>query len=294
MRCNGCGAKVGSDILQKVLDDLLPSLSTNSPADDTAVVNLPARELVQSVDQINAIVDDPWLLGRIATLHAISDVITLDAQLHSAQVLITLKEGSDAVVERDLRLMMGGVLSALSQEGADLIGGHTTQGSDMSIGLVVNATRKNTADAGSAVASGAGTETVQKGDAIILTKALGVGTLFAALMQTTARGDDVMSAIKSMTLSNVGAAQILRQQGSKAMTDVTGFGLLGHLQRLLKGVQFDSELSRDMQGQPAAQVYLDQVPWLPGVVALSEQGFRSSLFSQNHAAVSSVQVAEQL
>ena len=274
MRCNGCGAKVGSDVLQKVLDDVLPAIHG-----DAAVVHLPSRQLVQSVDQINAIVDDPWLLGRIAALHAISDVITLDAQLHSAQVLVTLKEASDSVLERDLRLMMSGVVSALTDEGCDLMGGHTTQGPEMSIGLVVNATRRTDDDnAGSS------------GDAIILTKAIGIGTVFAALMQTGARGQDVMLAIESMTLSNKTAAEILRRHGSRAITDVTGFGLLGHLQRLLQGVQFQTAPSTETSGSPAAQLFLDQIPLLSGAHELSSEGYRSSLYTQNHAAVSSVQI----
>ncbi|MFK7994360.1 MAG: selenide, water dikinase SelD, partial [Granulosicoccus sp.] len=207
MRCRGCGAKVSGQILQRVLEELMPEnnagdrLSHWSPAGDTAVVDLPSKRLVQSVDQINAIIDDPYLLGRIAALHAISDVITLNASLHSAQVLLTLPEASAAITQRDLRLMMSGILCALTEESCALIGGHTTQGPDMSIGLAINATLDS---------SRTDTEReslqVNAGDALVLTKALGVGTLFAGLMQGKARGADVMAATASMLKSNRHAA----------------------------------------------------------------------------------------
>lgn len=296
MRCRGCGAKVGSDVLQRVLNDLATqypqrqTLAQWSPAGDTAVVDLPSVRLVQSVDQINAIVDDPYLLGRIAALHAISDVITLDATVHSAQVLATLPDASERVVERDLRLLMRGVMSALVEEKCALIGGHTTQGADMSVGFVINASmlpnEPDTSDIEPVVLH------VQSGDALVLTKPLGIGTLFSGLMQTIARGDDVSAAIDSMLKSNRQSAEILRSHGSVAMTDVTGFGLLGHLQRLLQGLRIgnkDSAVSRDAM-VPGVTIALEQVPLFSGALALSRQGCRSSLWQQNSVAFTDVSV----
>ena len=284
MRCRGCGAKVGNDLLQSVLNELLPVSSSHcsdawSPAGDAAVVDLPGQRLVQSVDQINALVDDPWLLGRIAALHAISDVVTLNANVHSAQVILALPEASDRLVARDLRLLMQGILTALDEEHCELIGGHTTQGADMSVGLVVNAVMPTTNTADTENDSKA--SKIQAGDVLILSKALGVGTLFAALMKSRAYGPDVASAIHSMLLSNRLASTILRQHDSRAMTDITGFGLLGHLQNLLRGLNAaqiapDSELSA-----PGAELLLDQIPLMTGALELSRQGCKSSLYTQN-------------
>ena len=294
MRCRGCGAKVGSDVLQRVLDDLalqhpqVQTLTQWSPAGDTAVVDLPSTHLVQSVDQINAIVDDPYLLGRIATLHAISDVVTLDATVHSAQVLLTLPEASEQVVERDLRLLMSGVLSALAEESCILIGGHTTQGSDMSVGLAINASVS--IDKRGTTAASPAELRVRPGDALILTKPLGIGTLFAGLMQGVARGDDVSAAIDSMLKSNRVSAETLRSHGSVAMTDVTGFGLLGHLQRLLNGLRIhDGDPAADHNARmPGATIALTQVPVFKGALALNRQGCRSSLWQQNSVAFNDV------
>ncbi len=282
MLCRGCGAKVGDAILQGVLETLSGSESDTrsinacslqlSPAEDTAVVDLPATRLVQSVDHINAIVDDPYLLGRIAALHAISDVITLNATVHSAQVIITLPEAFDNVIERDLRLLMSGVVEALSAESCALIGGHTTQGSQLSVGLVVNATMD-------APQPSLSTDIpLNSGHTLVLTKALGVGILFAALEQAAARGSDVTQAIESMLLSNTQAAKILREHGCTAMTDVTGFGLIGHLKRLLQGMS-GNELPC------GAALSLEKIPLLAGARSLSQAGYQSSLWGQNKKAL---------
>lgn len=282
MRCRGCGAKVGDDVLQRVLDDLLPACAENSattqwsPAGDTAVIDLPDTRLVQSVDQINAIVDDPYLLGRIAALHAMSDVITLDTKVHSAQVLLTLPEASEQVVERDLRLIMTGLLSVLEEESCLLVGGHTAQGSDMSVGLTINA---NLNESDKNASSGA--PVVAPGDALIMTKAIGVGCLFAGLMQGIAHGRDISAAIDSMLIGNRRAAQILRRHGCVGMTDVTGFGMLGHLQRLLNGLCLDIPGDSTGKAKPGITLALDKVSLLPGALSLSQHGCRSSLWPQN-------------
>ncbi|MFK7858745.1 MAG: selenide, water dikinase SelD [Granulosicoccus sp.] len=295
MRCRGCGAKVGSEILQRVLTGLIQKdtaddiLSQWSPAGDTAVVDLPSQRLVQSVDQINAIVDDPFLLGRIAALHALSDVVTLNATLHSAQVLLTLPEANETVTERDLKLMMSGILSALSEESCALIGGHTTQGPDMAIGLAINATMDNASEATTA---GREFVRVHEGDALILTKALGIGTLFAGLMQGSARGPDIAAAITSMLQSNSLAADILRHHGSLAMTDVTGFGLIGHSSRLLAGVRMQASKAKVTSDVPGVDIFLSDIPFLDGACELSRQGCRSSLWEQNSIAYANACIEE--
>jgi len=172
-------------------------------------------------------------------------------------------------------------LSALKTESCKLIGGHTSQGADMSIGLAINATIAAThaATHGASDITNAGPK-VQTGDALILTKALGIGTLFAGLMQGKTPGADISKAISSMLKSNRPAATIFRQHGSTAMTDITGFGLLGHLDRLLTGVS------------AGATIALHNVPFLPGAQALSQVGCKSSLWTQNSIAYSNATIDE--
>lgn len=283
MQCRGCGAKVGASVLERVLSHLRVnrqdnSVSALSPAGDTAVLELPGKTLVQSIDLVNAIVDDPYLLGRIAALHALSDVVTVDAMVHSAQVIATVPAGTELVVERDLKLLMSGLLEALDAEQCQLVGGHTVEGDELSLGVVVNAllNEDNSAETTRRKAG------VRAGDALILTQPLGIGTVFAGLMQGRTRGPDVGKAQAHMLTSNRPAADILRSAGSNYMTDVTGFGLLGHLQRLLDGLQV------------GALVRTSTVPTLPGVLQLAEQGVRSSLWPENRQVLDSMSVSAHL
>ena len=281
MRCKGCGAKVSSRVLDRVIDslniiqrdDVLHGLST---AADTATVRVPSGVLVQSVDQIDAIVDDAYLLGRIAALHALSDVVTVDAVPHSAQVLVTLPSATEAILERDLQWLMFGLVEALNEEGCALIGGHTTQGDELSVGVVVNALLNNPTDESKSMAQ------CVDGDVLILTQAIGIGTLFAGLMQSQAYGRDISAALEDMTHSNRIASEVMREHGAVAMTDVTGFGLLGHLERMLRGA------SRSH----GAQVQLATVPMMRGALDLAIKGVRSTLWPANSRVLSQVILPE--
>lgn len=290
MRCRGCGSKVGEPVLERVLNHVRENLqglspTSLSPAGDTAVLALPGSTLVQSVDHVNAIVDDPYLLGRIAAVHALSDVVTVNANVHSAQVIVTVPSGTEAIVERDLKLLMTGLLEALQQEQCTLAGGHTVEGDELSLGVVVNAVlneeKPQRRDSTSASLSGGGdwpdsadnerggSAGVSTGDVLILTQPLGIGALFAGLMQGRTRGPDISDALQQMLQSNRPAADVLRTAGSRFMTDVTGFGLLGHLHRLLDGLH------------KGAQLHSSAVPVLPGALPLAEQGVRSSMWPEN-------------
>ena len=268
MRCRGCGAKVGVQVLEETLaalpgrprDDVLAGFETGG---DAALLDTGGHLLLQSVDQLDAIVDDPWLFGRIATLHAVSDVLTGSATVHSVQALATLPAAHERVTRRDLEQLMHGVLDALSDGDVALVGGHTAEGEGLALGLVVNALRER---------DGAPPQEVGPGNALVLTQAIGVGTLFAALMRTRARGVDVQRALDVMSTSNRAAAEILRAHGAKAMTDVTGFGLAGHLRTLLRG-----SASR-------ARLDVAAVPLLPGAFAAAEAGVHSSAWpASGHA-----------
>ena len=266
MHCRGCGAKVGDTILDAVLSgDDMPSMNKSmSPAADVAVIEPMPTRWIQSIDQINAVVDDPYLLGKIATLHALSDVTTMPSVPHSALLAATLPQAVEKVAKRDLALLMKGVSEVLSSESMQLLGGHTTQGTELALGVVVNATLSNNALPINEVKS-----QIVAGQQLVLTQALGIGTLFRGLMEARTKGRDINAAIQAMLSSNRPAGEILRENGALAMTDVTGFGLLGHLQRLLKDLESGAEIS------------VESIPILSGAVDLAKQGVRSSLWTQN-------------
>ena len=284
MACKGCGAKVSGAVLDRVIASLevkgnAQVVSGHSDGADTAIVKLPVTSLVQSVDQLNAIIDDPYLLGKIAALHALSDVVTVNATPHSAQVIVSLPEASDVIAERDLQQVMTGLVEALNEEGCTLIGGHTTQANELSIGVVVNASYEDLEEG-----PDSSKQSFSDGDVLVMTKPLGIGTVFAGLMQQQANGQDVLTAIEAMQQSNQAAAQLLREHGAYAMTDVTGFGLLGHADRLLKS----------MHKQAGMLLSLEAVPLLPGALRLAQSGVRSSLWPSNSSLLEFIDIADDI
>lgn len=269
MRCNGCGAKIGDALLDRVMASMQITpvdgvLKGIAEAEDTAQFVTSGCAVVQSVDQLRMMVDDPYIFGKISAYHALSDVFTTDAIPHTAQVLVSLPLAGDAVTGRELSQVMLGVLDALNTQNCALIGGHTAEASDFSVGLVINALQ-----APSKQASTRETSTTMVGDCLILTKPIGIGVMLAGHMRALAKGLDVHNALDIMQQSNGVAGEIFSRYQSPLLTDVTGFGLLGHLHRLLRKTPW------------RGAIQLDRVPMLTGAFALTEIGVHSSLWRHN-------------
>ena len=274
MHCGGCGAKVGAHILHRVLRTLQPYPSEDvilglATPDDAAVIRPPADKLlVQSVDVFRALLDDPYVLGQIAAHHALSDLFAMHAQAHSALAIVTLPYASADIIARDLLQLMSGALNVLNQHQCALIGGHTSEGPELSIGFSVNGfaspqTLLNKSQ-------------LPLGHDLILTQGLGIGTLFAAHTQLKAQGLWIERAIQAMLQSNHDAATILSEHAATACTDVTGFGLLGHVLAMLQ------------TSAASATIQLSDLPLLPGAKACVQQGIYSTLQAQNQVAQSAI------
>jgi selenide,water dikinase len=267
MRCGGCGAKVGSTVLTRVMqrlpvgrrDDVL--IGIDAPDDATVLSVPPGRALVQSVDYFRAFLDDTYIFGRVAANHALGDLVAMGAEPQSALAIATVPYGRERVVEEDLYALLAGALSILEPAGAVLAGGHSSEGAELAFGLTVN----GLADLETLWRKGG----LAEGDALILTKPVGTGTLFAADMRAQARGRWIDEAITAMCLSNQEAGACLRRFGASACTDVTGFGLLGHLLEMTKASNVD------------AVVQLEAVPLLDGAAETVAAGILSSLQPQN-------------
>jgi selenide,water dikinase len=281
MRCGGCGSKVGSEILEQVLEKIHHQYGTaNSSgfehADDAALIRVPAgMELIQSIDHFRSFIDDPYLFGRIAANHALGDLHAMGVEAHSALVIANVVYGSEVKQSQDLFQLMSGVLETLLQNDTLLVGGHSGEASQMSCGLSVNGFARP-----EDLMLKAG---LQPGDQLILTRPLGSGVLFAADMQGKARGAWIDEALEQMLVSNRAAAACLRQFKASACTDVTGFGLAGHLFEMARASGCEVE------------VLLDQLPLYSGAANLAMRGIVSSLQPQNirirHSILESAELA---
>lgn len=265
MRCGGCGAKVGSSILQNVLSQLdiraNPDV-VNGLGDDAAIINCPPnRQWLQSVDFFRSFIDDPYLFGRIAAIHSLSDIYAMGGTPHSALVTAVIPYSSQPIMEEVLLHLMQGILSALNEDNTALIGGHSGEGPEVAVGLTVN----GILPPGSALKKSG----LMPGDSLILTKPIGSGVLLAANMAARCQGSWLDQATAYMLQSNRTAAAILRTHAAHSCTDITGFGLLGHLQEML------------IASQTSATVILDTVPVMEGAQSCSLQGIQSTLFQSN-------------
>lgn len=272
MYCAGCGSKVSSSVLERVLKRVYSDVpGASQPAsilvgleapDDGAVLELPPdRVLVQTIDYFPAIINDPFLFGQISTNHALSDLFAMGAQAQSALAIATIPHARAEVAEEILYQLLAGAVRVLREAGAVLIGGHTTEGDNLAFGLACNGLAE---PARLLRKSG-----LQPGQHLILTKPLGTGTLFAAQMQGQARAEWIDRAVATMLQSNQPAAECFLAHGATACTDITGFGLIGHLREMVRA------------SGVAVTLNLAAIPLLSGAFESANLGIVSSLQPQN-------------
>ncbi|WP_449314180.1 selenide, water dikinase SelD [Rhodobacter ferrooxidans] len=267
--CGGCGAKVGADALTTALASLpapaRPDVVSGA-GDDAAVLRCGDGFQVISTDHLRAFSHDPALMARICATHALGDIWAMGAAPQVALAQITLPRMSPRMQAETLREIMAAASEVFRAEGADVVGGHTATGAELTLGFTVTGLAKRILAKGGA----------RPGDALILTKPLGTGTILAAEMAGQRApglmlGEAVVAALASMTRSLGPDAAILTPQ-AHAMTDVTGFGLAGHLLEMLTA------------SNCAAEISLPAIPLLPGAEALAATGAASSLAPANRAA----------
>jgi selenide,water dikinase len=263
--CAGCGAKLGARGLAAGLAALpAPARAdiASAPGDDAAILRHGAGWQVATTDHLPAFTEDPVTFARIAAVHALGDVWAMGATPQAALATVILPRMTGEMAEATLAELLATAAEVFRAAGADLAGGHTTMGPQMTLGFAVT---------GLADSRPIGLGGARPGDALLLTKPLGSGTLLAAEMQGRARGADVAAALVEMARPQGAAAAALSH--ARAMTDVTGFGLAGHLLNICRA-----------SGTGAA-LALDALPLLPGAEALAAAGLRSTLWSENRAAL---------
>ena len=259
--CGGCGAKVGRTALTAALkplpggnrDDITPL-----PGDDAALLTTGGVQQVLSTDHLRALTDDPVVMTRIAAVHALGDIWAMGGAPQAATANLILPKLSPELQARSLREIMTAASGVMHEAGAEIAGGHTSLGDELTIGFTVTGLcpRPPITLAGA-----------KPGDALILTKPIGSGVIMAAEMAGEAEGAWVAGALQLMCRPQSRASRIL--QGAHAMTDVTGFGLVGHL----LGICEASGVSAGLNASA--------VPLMAGAAQLASRGIRSSLFPEN-------------
>jgi selenide,water dikinase len=272
MPCGGCAAKLGAAPLEAALarlpaapDDASVVFGLERP-DDAAAFRTRGGDLVlASVDGFRAFDGDAFLTGRIATQNALSDVYAKGGTPRHALALVTVEDGPAERMQARLHQVLAGIRHELDAAGVSLVGGHSTTGHELFVGLSVTGEMPEARPPWPNAA-------LRPGDRLVLTKALGTGVVMAADMRGLARSAWRIAAVRSMLRSNRDAALLGRRHDVASATDVSGFGLLGHLGEMLGAGDVDA--------------YLDpmQLPTLPGSLALLGRGLRSSLHAPNLAA----------
>ncbi|MFK7755129.1 MAG: selenide, water dikinase SelD, partial [Sedimentitalea sp.] len=263
--CGGCGAKVGRRALRGALaghagaarDDV-----RTLAGDDAALLITGGQRQVISTDHLRALSNDPVIMARLAALHALGDIWAMGAQPQAATASVILPRMSAALQQRTMGEIMHSASAVMAEAGAALVGGHSSVGSELTIGFTLTGLCANEP----ITLAGA-----RPGDVLILSKPIGSGVVMAGEMQGRAAGAWVAAALDMMGQSQKNAAHILAS--AHAMTDVTGFGLAGHLLNICEA------------SGVAATLNAGAVPLMEGALQLSQNAVRSSLFDENRALV---------
>lgn len=221
--------------------DLLVGLAV---ADDAAVYQLNNQQaVISTVDFFPPVVDDPYDFGAIAAANALSDIYAMGGQVLFAINLVAFPDNLDKAI---LQEILRGGAEKVAEAGGVIAGGHSVKDSEPKYGLAVTGliSPDRVKTKGGA----------QPGDALLLTKPLGVGVITTALKRGVAQPDHVQTAVTSMKTLNRQAAEAAQLSQAHAMTDITGFGLLGHAREMAQA------------GQVTFRFSLETLPWLPGTL----------------------------
>jgi selenide, water dikinase len=214
-------------------------------ADDAGVYRIsPEQALVQTVDFFTPVVDDPYTFGQIAATNALSDIYAMGGKPLTALALVCFPEKADLEI---LERILAGGLSKMVEAGCTVIGGHSIRDDETKFGYSVTGIvhpNKILANVGA-----------QAGDVLIFTKALGTGVIATAIKKAKAESEWVDAAVRSMTTLNKQAAGVIEHGEFRvhAMTDVTGFGLIGHAREMALASNVSLRLfSKDIEVLPGA------------------------------------------
>ncbi len=261
----GCASNIDKATLDRVLSGLPflddPRVLVGAPAGDDAGVYRLSDDLalVQTVDVFSPAVDDPYMFGQIAAANSLSDVYAMGGRPITALSIVgfPLQTAADEVLQQILR----GGIDKMAEAGVPIVGGHSINDSEIKAGFAVTGLVHPDRIVTNAAA--------RPGDCLILTKPLGTGILSFALQIGRAPADAAEAAARSMAALNQRAAKLMLASAAHACTDVTGFGLMGHLGAMAAASKVDVE------------IVWDNLPLLPGVLQCLAEGIASGAVERN-------------
>lgn len=268
----GCGCKIAPSMLADMLKTLpqtalFPNLLVGTEtADDAAVYRLNNEQaLVATTDFFMPIVDDPFDFGRIAATNAISDIYAMGGTPIMALAIVGMPINTLPVAA--IQKILEGGASVCAAAGIPIAGGHSIDAPEPIYGLVAlglvhpDSVKRNSS--------------ARSGDVLILGKPLGIGILGSAMKKGVLDADGYRQLIEITTQLNKVGAELAPHAGVHALTDVTGFGLLGHLLELCRGAQL------------SARIHAEQLPLLPAAIGFAQQGIGPGAIERNLASFES-------
>lgn len=250
-----------------------------SPGDDAGVFLLnPEVALVETVDVITPLVNDPFLFGRISATNSLSDIYAMGGRPLTCLAIFGF---SSCDYDKEVfELVLKGAMESIHLAGAALMGGHSFEDREMKFGLSVTGVVKPDKILRK--------EGAQAGEVIVLTKPLGSGILTTALKGDRVTEADIQEAIRWMTTLNAEASEIAQASGASACTDITGFGLIGHAYNMIKDSSVDFHIRR--KAVPLLERVMDFVEM--GIVP--EGAYRNLQFHKEHIVFSPDTTEEDL
>lgn len=276
IRCGGCASKLGARLLDRVLARLQANDTlgiVNGLGDDAAVIELGSNTVSTSCDHFRSMITDPYRFGKVAATHALNDLYAMGSDPKIALALVTVPLMAEPLMEEEFYQVLAGAVAVFGADNVSLVGGHSAEGSEVSLGFAVTGTNTNTPWFRSRMLPG---------QALILTKPVGTGILLAGLMHQKTRAADLVNCIESMEQSNKHATSIFRDFDASAVTDISGFGLVGHCSELIQQSKVNIEL------------FANAITVLPGTTEVMNQGIKSTLHDANAQALVEFEVSSDL
>jgi selenide,water dikinase len=256
VKAAGCASKLSPAILDRVLGKLSQPANPRvlvgfDKADDAGVYQLtPDLAIVQTVDFFTPVVDDPYTYGQVSATNALSDIYAMGGTPISALAMVCFPEKEDLTI---LEGILAGGLSKMIEAGCTVVGGHSVRDAEIKFGYAVTGTidpRRVLTNSGARV-----------GDALVFTKALGTGVISTAVKRIAAKAEWTEAATRSMTTLNRQASAVCLKHDVHALTDVTGFGMIGHSREMALG------------SNVSLRLYASAAPLLPGALECIAGGF---------------------